>query len=114
MTLEKKHSVMGLFKKHHHQPEPVAMGGQPQSDITLTPDAGEGEFMQKDVNFSALFVPFVKNYVSNLSANKVIFLYSLLVFLSFITESHQITLPSLLLLPRLFTATSDEPADAVH
>lgn len=73
MTLEKKHSVMGLFKKHHNA-EPVALthdtNGTHAQEPVLQSDAGEPGFTEKDVNFTSLFMPFVKNYVSNLSANK--------------------------------------------
>jgi len=73
MSLEKKHSVMGLFKKHHHSAEHTLAPNDLQSthatDVAVQPDAGS-EFTEKDVNFSSMFMPFIRNYVSNLSAGK--------------------------------------------
>jgi hypothetical protein len=76
MTLEKKHSVMGLFKKNHNSADPVVItptsNGTHSPEVVLQPDSST-EFTERDVNFSSLFMPFVKNYVSNLSANKVLY-----------------------------------------
>lgn len=38
-------------------------------DVTMQPDGGS-EFTEKDVNFTSFFMPFVRNYVSNLAHNK--------------------------------------------
>lgn len=80
---------MFFWKKSHshnslrqHNPDGTVVQqtgeGSPQ-EINFQPDQGPGaEFVEKDVNFSSAFMPFVKNYVSNLSHNKVFPIFSLL------------------------------------
>lgn len=52
------------------QPAEASVSSQDLNSLAFQPDAGGPEFVEKDVNFSSLFMPFVKNYVSNLSHNK--------------------------------------------
>lgn len=78
MTLEKEKRSKFFWRKSHSQQsltQPVAVDNAAVSadtnHISFQPDAGSTEFVEKDVNLTSLFGPFIKNYVSNLSHHQV-------------------------------------------
>lgn len=80
MTMDKEHKRSFFWRKSHSQqhldtPGAVHDGGVMSTsstdlnNIEFKADQGS-EFTPQDVNLSSLFMPFIKNYVSNLSHNK--------------------------------------------
>lgn len=76
MTMEKEKKRNFFWRKSHSQQtlttQPaVDSTGAPMSadtnQLAFQPDVGSNEFVEKDVNVTSMFMPFIKNYVSNLS-----------------------------------------------
>jgi len=75
--MEKESSKRHFFWRKSHsqqsltqQPGAVdhaSVSAQDVNQVAFQPDVGSQEFVEKDVNLSSLFMPFIKNYISNLS-----------------------------------------------
>lgn len=78
MESEKRRSMFFWKKSHSHHSLRVSQGTAEAAtpaptegqEIAFQPDSS-AEFVERDVNLTSLFMPFIKNYVSNLSHNKV-------------------------------------------
>lgn len=76
MTMEKESKRHFFSFRKSHSQNNVAVDNaslsSSQQDVAFQPDAApNGEFVEKDVNVTSVFGPFIKNYVSNLSHHQV-------------------------------------------
>lgn len=78
MTMEKESRKKFFWRKSHSQQsltqpavDNAGASTQDVNQIAFQPDGGSTEFVERDVNLTSLFMPFIKNYVSNLSHHQV-------------------------------------------